>query len=81
MNESIESLEPKVLWHYFNEICKVPRPSKREGKMVEYIKNFGESLHLETLVDEAGNVLIRKSATPGYEKAPWLLLQSHGHGG
>lgn len=77
MNESIESLEPKVLWHYFNEICKVPRPSKREGKMVEYIKNFGESLHLETLVDEAGNVLIRKSATPGYEKAPWLLLQSH----
>ena len=60
-------LKPAGVFHYFDEICQVPRPSKKEEKMIAYLKAFGEKHKLETLVDEAGNVLIKKPATPGME--------------
>lgn len=53
------------VFKYFEEICQVPRPSKKEEKMIAYLKAFGAKHNLETKVDEAGNVLIKKPATPG----------------
>ncbi len=74
---NITNLEPSEVWKQFDEICKIPRPSKKEGKMVEYLINFGRVLNLETLRDDAGNVVIKKPATKGYESRPTVVLQSH----
>ncbi len=73
----IKNLEPRSLWGYFAEICQIPHPSKMEQKMVEYVKNFGESNKLETLVDDSGNVVIKKPATKGFEDRKTVVLQSH----
>lgn len=70
-------LTPKAVFDCFAEINKVPRPSKREEKMIEFLRNFGESHGLDTHVDEVGNVIIRKPATPGYENRKTVILQSH----
>lgn len=70
-------LLPKAVFDCFARINQVPRPSKHEERIIEFLKTFGEKLGLETLVDEAGNVLIRKPATPGYENRPTVVLQSH----
>ncbi|MBQ2210796.1 MAG: aminoacyl-histidine dipeptidase [Prevotella sp.] len=75
MNKS--ELKPAVVFEQFAKINQIPRPSKREEKMIEYLKNFGESHGLETKVDEVGNVVIRKGATPGYEDCKTVILQSH----
>ena len=75
MNKS--ELKPAVVFEQFAKINEIPRPSKREEKMIEYLKNFGESRGLETIVDEVGNVVIRKGATPGYEDCKTVILQSH----
>ena len=75
MNKS--ELKPAVVFAEFAKINEIPRPSKREEKMIEYLKNWGESHSLETKVDETGNVLIRKSATPGMENRKTVILQSH----
>lgn len=74
---NIRNLKPEALWGYFADICQIPHPSKKEAKIIEYMKNFGEGLGLETIVDEVGNVLIRKPATPGYENRMGVVLQSH----
>lgn len=74
--EKIE-LKPAGVFHYFAEICRVPRPSKKEEKIIAYLKAFGENHHLETKVDEVGNVLIKKPATPGKEHCKTVILQSH----
>jgi len=73
----INNLEPKDLWGYFYEICQIPHPSKKEQKMVEYVKSFGKKLGLETLVDETGNVVIKKPASSGYENRKTVVLQAH----
>ncbi len=74
---SILNLEPQRLWKEFNEICKIPHPSKKEERMIAYLQNYGKNLGLETKTDAAGNVLICKPATPGYENKPKVILQSH----
>lgn len=74
--EKIE-LKPAAVFEMFARINKVPRPSKREEKMIAFLKDFGESLGLETKVDETGNVLIRKPASAGMEQKPAVILQSH----
>ena len=71
------NLEPQLLWSYFDEIRQVPRPSKKEAKIIAYLKATGEKLGLETIVDAAGNVIIRKPATAGKENAPTVILQAH----
>ncbi|MBS0010191.1 MAG: aminoacyl-histidine dipeptidase [Bacteroidales bacterium] len=73
----IKNLEPKALWGYFAEICQIPHPSKKEQRMVEYVKDFGKDQGLETIIDEAGNVIIKKPATSGYENRKTLVLQAH----
>ncbi len=75
MNKS--DLKPACVFEQFAKINAIPRPSKREEKMIEYLKNFGESHGLETEVDETGNVIIRKPATKGYENKKTVILQSH----
>ena len=70
-------LKPASVFKMFAEINKIPRPSKHEEKIIEFLKNFGESHGLETKVDETGNVLIRKLATKGMEDKPTVILQSH----
>ncbi|MCK5775506.1 MAG: aminoacyl-histidine dipeptidase [Bacteroidales bacterium] len=77
MTNNIRNLEPKIVWEYFDEICQVPRPSKKEAQIIKYLKDFGSQFQLETLEDETGNILIRKGATKGYENRPWVVLQSH----
>ncbi len=72
-----ELLQPKAVFDCFAEVNKVPRRSKHEEKMIAYLKDFGESLGLETKVDETGNVLIKKPATKGYEHLKTVILQSH----
>ncbi len=74
--EKIE-LKPAIVFEMFAKINAVPRPSKREEKMIAFLKSFGESLGLETMVDETGNVLIRKPASAGMESRPTVILQSH----
>lgn len=70
-------LEPSIVFDCFAEVNKVPRPSKKEEKMIAFLKAFGESLGLPTKVDETGNVCISKPATPGYENRKTVILQSH----
>ena len=71
------NLTPLCVFQQFARINEIPRPSKREEKMIEYLKNWGESHCLETNVDKTGNVIIRKPATPGYENRKTVILQSH----
>ncbi len=73
----LKNLQPNEVWHYFEEICQVPRPSKKESKIIEYLKQFGLRHGLNTKIDHAGNVLICKPATPGMENKPTVVLQSH----
>src|SRR5574344_888401 len=70
-------LKPCCVFEQLAKINKIPRPSKHEDKMIEYLKEFGKSRNLETLVDETGNVLIRKPATKGMENKQTVILQSH----
>ena len=70
-------LKPASVFEQFAKINSIPRPSKHEEKMIEYLKQWGESRSLETKVDETGNVLIRKPATKGYEDRKTVILQSH----
>lgn len=70
-------LKPARVFEQFAKINQIPRPSKHEEQIIEYLKSFGESHGLETQVDETGNVIIRKPATPGYENKQTVILQSH----
>ena len=74
---SISALEPQALWQHFAALNAVPRPSKKEARVIAFMKAFGEGLGLETLVDKAGNVIIKKPATAGMESRQTVILQSH----
>lgn len=76
-NEAIRALEPKALWNHFADLNAVPRPSKKEERVIQFMKEFGEKLGLPTHVDEAGNVIIKKPGTKGKEKMTPMALQSH----
>ena len=77
MSQEIRNLEPKALWNKFADLNAVPRPSKKEERVIEFIKNFGKSLGLETFEDEIRNVIIRKPATAGMENRKPIVLQGH----
>jgi dipeptidase D len=77
MNNDLMALEPKKVFEFFAEILQIPRPSKKEDKIIEYLLKWGNDRKLETLRDDIGNVLIRKPATKGFEAKPWVCLQSH----
>jgi len=73
----LKDLEPKSLWAIFDEICAIPRPSGHEAGITDYVRRFGERLGLKTLVDDFGNVVIKKPATPGMEGCRGIILQGH----
>ncbi|MEZ5084613.1 MAG: aminoacyl-histidine dipeptidase, partial [Bacteroidales bacterium] len=77
MSQEILKLEPKVIWKHFYSLTQVPRPSKKEDKIREFIAQFGRNLGLETIVDEVGNVIIKKPATPGMGNRKGIILQGH----
>lgn len=73
----ITQIEPQSVWKNFAALNAVPRPSKKEERVIEFMKNFGEKLGLETTVDEVGNVIIKKPASAGMEDRKTVVLQSH----
>jgi len=77
MSQEIRQLEPKALWNKFADLNAVPRPSKKEERVIAFMKDFGTSLGLETFEDEIRNVIIRKPATPGMENRKAIVMQGH----
>ena len=77
MSKDILNLEPALLWKNFYSLTQIPRPSKHEEKVRDFLVQFGKNLGLETIQDEVGNVIIRKPATPGLEKLKGVVLQGH----
>ncbi|MDR1666606.1 MAG: aminoacyl-histidine dipeptidase [Bacteroidales bacterium] len=74
---SLNELQPQELWKHFAALCAIPRPSKKEAKAAEWVKNFAIEQGLDYTVDAVGNVIIRKSAVAGMENRPGVVLQSH----
>ena len=77
MSKNISDLEPRKVWQNFYEITQIPRPSKKEEKIIRFVEQFGKNLGLETIRDSVGNILIRKPATPGMESKKGIILQAH----
>ncbi|WP_445955281.1 aminoacyl-histidine dipeptidase [Yeosuana sp.] len=77
MNSEIRQLKPQQIWNKFADLNAVPRASKKEERVIAFIKQFGENLSLKTIVDEVGNVIIKKPATKGMEARTTVVLQSH----
>lgn len=74
---TVKELEPKRVFEIFDQITKVPRPSKKEEKIRQYLLDFAKSHNLEAKTDKVGNVVIKAPATPGHENAPTVILQGH----
>ncbi len=74
---SVRNQEPNALWNHFADLNAVPRPSKKEERVIEFMMNFGQSLNLDTVRDSIGNVIIKKPASPGMETRKKIILQSH----
>ncbi|HID71305.1 MAG TPA: beta-Ala-His dipeptidase, partial [Thermoplasmata archaeon] len=77
MSEEYSKLEPPLVWKYFREVSNIPRCSKHEEKVAEYIISVAKKLGLEYKQDEAGNIVVRKPATPGKENCKGVVLQCH----
>ncbi|RLD12846.1 cytosol nonspecific dipeptidase, partial [candidate division KSB1 bacterium] len=77
MKEAIEALEPKLVWKNFYAIGQIPRCSKHEEKIRQFLIDFAKSHNLEWKTDEVGNVLIRVPASPGMEDRPTVVIQGH----
>ena len=77
MSQEVRNLEPKVLWNKFADLNAVPRPSKKEERVIAFMMKFGQELGLNTSKDEVGNVIIKKPATAGMENRKTIVMQSH----
>ncbi|MGY0426350.1 MAG: M20/M25/M40 family metallo-hydrolase, partial [Polaribacter sp.] len=77
MSLEVRNLEPKIVWNHFADLNAVPRPSKKEERIIKFMVNFGKKLNLETFEDTIGNVIIRKRATKGLENRKSVVLQGH----
>ena len=75
MGKEITTLEPQSVWSNFYSLTQIPRPSKHEGKVLDFIAEYGMSLGLEVVRDAVGNVIIRKPASPGMENKQGVILQ------
>ena len=72
-----KNIQPTALWQHFADLNAVPRPSKKEERVIAFMKSFGEELGLQTTIDGCGNVVIKKPATAGMEDRQTVILQSH----
>lgn len=77
MERVLKNLKPEKIWFYFEEITRIPRPSKKEHEIGAFLVDFGKKHNLETIQDKIGNVMIRKAASKGYENLDSVVLQSH----
>ena len=77
MSQEVRNLEPKQLWNKFADLNAVPRPSKKEERVIAFMMEFGKNLGLETIKDEVGNVIIKKPASAGMENRKTIVMQSH----
>lgn len=77
MSEAVRKLEPTALWNHFADLNAVPRPSKKEERVIQFMVDFGKKLGLETHTDKIGNIIIKKPATAGMEDRQTVILQSH----
>ncbi len=77
MSKEVRALEPKAMWNNFADLNEVPRGSKKEEKVIDFMVQFGKKLNLETVVDPVGNVIIKKPATAGMENRKTVVMQSH----
>jgi len=77
MSNTLKNLQPVPIWNHFSQLNAIPRASKKEAQVIQFMKSFGQNLGLETIVDEVGNVLIKKPATKGKETNPTVILQGH----
>ena len=77
MNSDIKNLEPKAVWKNFAALNAVPRPSKKEERVIQFMVDFGKNLNLKTMVDNVGNVIICKPASAGMENRKTVVMQSH----
>lgn len=73
----LENLQPKSVFHFFEELTKIPHGSGDEKRLSDYLVNFAKERNLEVIQDESLNVIIRKPATKGYENAPVVIIQGH----
>jgi dipeptidase D len=73
----LQNIEPQIVWKHFESLNAVPRPSKKEERVIQFMLDFGKGLNLETLKDDAGNVIIKKPASKGFENRKTVVLQSH----
>ena len=77
MSQDIRNLEPKSVWGHFADLNAVPRPSKKEERVIQFMVDFGNNLNLENFVDKVGNVIIKKPATPDMENRKTVVMQGH----
>ncbi|MEE9407645.1 MAG: aminoacyl-histidine dipeptidase [Polaribacter sp.] len=77
MNSDIRNIEPKLVWNMFADLNAVPRPSKKEERVIQFMVDFGKKLNLKTEIDKVGNVIIRKPATSGMENKKMIVMQGH----
>jgi len=77
MNQDLKNIEPTEIWSHFTDLNAVPRPSKKEEKIIQFMLDFGEKLNLETITDTVGNVIIKKPASRGMESKKTIVLQGH----
>lgn len=73
----VRTLEPKTVWNHFEDLNAVPRPSKKEERVIAFMMDFGQQLGLETIKDDTGNVIIKKPASDGFENRKTVILQAH----
>ena len=77
MSQDIRNQEPTIVWNHFADLNAVPRPSKKEERVIQFMVDFGKKLHLETFVDNVGNVIIKKPASSGMENRKTIVMQGH----
>ncbi|MEW5877917.1 MAG: aminoacyl-histidine dipeptidase [Acidobacteriota bacterium] len=77
MDRPLANLQPSLVWQHFEEILKVPRPSKHEERIREHVKRWAQSKGFAVREDAAGNLVVKVPATPGHESAPTVVLQGH----
>lgn len=76
-NNEIRNLDPQAIWNNFTDLNAVPRASKKEEQVIDFMVQFGKKLHLPTTVDKVGNVIIKKPASQGMENRKTVILQAH----
>jgi len=77
MNQDIRNKEPKTVWNHFADLNAIPRPSKKEERIIQFMVDFGKELNLDTSVDKVGNIIIKKPASSGMENRKTIVMQGH----